>query len=71
MFWWTDDKGNKRRYYPDFYLPEYKTYVDPKNKYLVQMDKYKITQVIKENGIRLIWGQLDYVKKELDLLCKV
>jgi hypothetical protein len=29
-FWYVDNNGRKRRYYPDFYLPEYNIYLDPK-----------------------------------------
>lgn len=68
QFIWTDINGNKRRYYPDFYLPDYVVYLDPKNQYLKSVDEYKLTRVIQENKIRLIWGLLDDVKKEVDIL---
>lgn len=68
MFWWTDKSGIKRRYYPDFYLPDYKLYLDPKNKYKAQLDLEKITNVIKENGIKLLWGDLNEIKKDVDSL---
>ena len=68
---WTDKDGNKRRYYPDFYLPDYNVYLDPKNRYLIKVDEYKINRVIKENGIKLCWGLLEDVKKEVDTLQKV
>jgi len=61
MFWWTDINGNKRRYYPDFYLPKYNIYLDPKNKYLLSKSLYKLEQVKKENNITLIYGDKDYV----------
>jgi hypothetical protein len=70
-FIWTDKDGNKRRYYPDFYLPKYNVYLDPKNKYLIGVDDYKMNQVIKENKITLFWGLLENVKKEIDNLRKV
>lgn len=34
-FIWEDFNGIKHRYYPDFYLPEYNVYLDPKNDYLI------------------------------------
>lgn len=71
IFWWTDDDGNKRRYYPDFYLPEYNVYLDPKNKYKMENDRVKMERVIKENEIKLFWGLLENVKKELDTLRQV
>ena len=68
MFWWTDKDGNKRRYYPDFYLPEYDVYLDPKNKYKMLLDKEKMESVLKENKIKLSWGLLENVKKDIDNL---
>lgn len=55
-FLWTDKNGIKRRYYPDFYLPKLNIYIDPKNKYKLEKDKYKLNQVVKENKINLIFG---------------
>lgn len=65
QFLWTDKNGKQRRYYPDFYLPKYKIYVDTKNPYLMKCDEYKIKSVVKENKIILIYGCIDDVKKEL------
>lgn len=64
-FLWNDKNGIMRRYYPDFYLPKYNVYLDPKNKYLMVKDEYKINQVIKEHNIKLIWGLIDDVKSNL------
>jgi len=68
MFWWTDETGTKRRYYPDFYLPKYNLYLDPKNKYKITLDEYKMNQVIKENNINLVWGLLPYIKETINNL---
>lgn len=48
-FLWEDSKGVKHRYYPDFYLPEYNVYLDPKNDYLInnKTKKFGITDVEK------------------------
>jgi hypothetical protein len=64
MLWWTDG-DKKRRYYPDFYLPEYDIYVDTKNPYLMKCDARKIDCVSKENGVKIICGDLDKVKEIL------
>ena len=37
-FYWVDDTGKRRHYTPDFYLPEYDVYLDPKNSYLIEID---------------------------------
>ena len=68
MLWWTDDSGKKRRYYPDFFLPKYNVYLDPKNKYKSKIDKVKIERVIKENNVTLIWGLLSDVKEKIEKL---
>lgn len=68
MFWWTDVTGKKRRYYPDFYLPKYNVYLDPKNKYGIKLGKFKMESVIKENNIVLIWGLLLDVKTKIEEL---
>lgn len=68
MFWWTDDNGDKRRYYPDFYLPKFDVYLDPKNKYKMKQDRIKMERVVEENGIILFWGLFENVKKEVDIL---
>lgn len=66
MFWWTDENSKKRRYYPDFYLPKYNLYIDPKNKYLLEKDQYKLNQVIKEHKINLIYGDIKDIIKILE-----
>ena len=61
-FIWKDNTGNEHRYYPDFYLPEYNVYLDPKNDYLIHneskrfgiTDVEKIEKVQQQNGIRII-----------------
>lgn len=58
-FLWEDNEGIKHRYYPDFYLPEYNVYLDPKNDFLINdanphfgvKDSEKIMRVMKENNI--------------------
>lgn len=61
-FLWEDSNGLKHRYYPDFYLPDYNVYLDPKNDYLINnkskrfgiTDVEKIKLVEKQNKIRII-----------------
>lgn len=52
-FFYHDKRNNKRRYYPDFYLPEYDLYLDPKNDYLIKTDIDKIISCSKENNIKI------------------
>lgn len=61
-FLWEDSNGLKHRYYPDFYLPDYNVYLDPKNDYLINnkskrfgiTDVEKIKLVENQNKIRII-----------------
>lgn len=45
--------GKTKRYYPDFYLPEYDLYLDPKNDYLIKVDEEKINLVKEIHGINI------------------
>ena len=54
FFWYKDVKGNSRRYYPDFYLPDYNLYLDPKNEYLIKTDINKIINASNQNNIYVI-----------------
>jgi hypothetical protein len=39
---WIDINGLTRNYFPDFYLPNYDIYLDPKNPYAYEVQKDKI-----------------------------
>jgi len=59
---WKDQNGLEHRYYPDFYLPEYNVYLDPKNDYLINneskrygiTDTEKIKIVEQQNNVKII-----------------
>lgn len=53
FFNWIDEKGKSRKYFPDFYLPDYDIYIDPKNPYLYSKDKYKLDYVRTTHNIKL------------------
>jgi hypothetical protein len=48
---WEDVEGKKHNYFPDFYLPDYDIYLDPKNSiaYKSQIEKIKILETILPN----------------------
>lgn len=54
FFWYVDKNNNKRRYYPDFYLPNFDVYIDPKNSFLIKTDIDKILLCAEQNNIRII-----------------
>ena len=61
---WIDDRNNTRKYYPDFYLPDYDLYFDPKNTHQITIDRSKIQSVIKQNNIKLFIVPNDFINPE-------
>jgi hypothetical protein len=60
--YWLD--GKRRMYYPDFYLPLFDCYLDPKNDYVRSLDERKLNAVLAEHEIKLILLnklQLDWI----------
>ena len=51
---WIDNTGKSRNYFPDFFLPEYNLYLDPKNKYAYESQKEKI-KWLKTNVKNLVF----------------
>jgi hypothetical protein len=67
VLFWVDKNNNKRRYYPDFYLPKYDVYLDPKNKYKQKLDKEKLDYIAKSYNI--VYGDIKECKQRiLDLI---
>jgi hypothetical protein len=54
FMWYVDDKLQKRRYYPDFFLPQFNVYLDPKNEYLIKTDIQKIIKVSDQNKLNIV-----------------
>lgn len=52
---WIDNNGKHHNYFPDFYLPKYKIYLDPKNPHAinVQMKKLKKLENLYPNIVLL------------------
>jgi hypothetical protein len=48
------EENKKRRYFPDFYLPAYDVYLDPKNNYRIKKDLRKIRLVAQTHKVRVI-----------------
>lgn len=51
---WVDLYGVKRKYYPDFYLPDYDVFLDPKNEFITKRDLPKISAVISQNNVKVL-----------------
>lgn len=51
---YLNECGKETKYFPDFYLPQYDVYLDPKNEYLISISTHKITQI--RNKVELLVG---------------
>lgn len=61
------DKQNKRHYYfPDFYLPNFNLYLDPKNPYCMDKDKEKMRKI--EGKVDIEYGSLSKILNLLERL---
>lgn len=61
---WVDGTGKTRRYFPDFYLPKYNVYLDPKNPYCMKKDEEKMAMVTQSNTV--IYGDIKIIKEWVD-----
>lgn len=51
---WKDKKGCYHNYFPDFYLPEFNVYLDPKNTFAFNVQKEKIN-ILKNTYSNIIF----------------
>ena len=61
---WVDSNNKTRRYFPDFYLPQYNIYLDPKNPYCMQRDIKKLNAI--SLMVDIIYGDKDMIKEKLN-----
>ena len=61
---WIDSFGKHRKYFPDFYLPQYDIFLDPKNPYQIQLGQEKLE--FFKNRINLLYGSVEEIIKNLD-----
>lgn len=57
-------KYSGRNYFPDFFLPEYDLYLDPKNEYRARLDYEKIESVKDQNNVKVCVILKDELTKE-------
>lgn len=62
---WVDSTGKSRNYYPDFYVPKFNLYLDPKNPYAMQQDIEKMNSI--STKVDLLYGNKDMIKEELSV----
>ena len=51
-------------YFPDFYLPEYDIFLDPKNNFKAKQDELKIQKVIEQNNVKVFILTVDLITKD-------
>jgi len=52
---WIDENGIKHNYFPDFYLPDFNLYLDPKNPHAYKVQEKKIKMLLTQyNNIVII-----------------
>jgi hypothetical protein len=63
-FLWIDQDGKSHHYYPDFYLPCFDLYLDPKNPWQQEKDAYKLARVRENHSIKLVILNKEEIKEE-------
>lgn len=59
---WVDKDGVTHNYFPDFYLPEYDRYLDPKNKHAIKVQEKKLKILLTQHNNIDIIDSLDGCK---------
>lgn len=60
---YVDESGKSRKYFPDFYLPDYDIYLDPKNPMKIKVDQHKLDYF--KDKIVLYYGSVKSIKEKL------
>lgn len=66
---WRDSENQTHKYFPDFYLPAYDLYLDPKNPYAVKTQQNKI-EILKSLYNNIIFLYTLKECKEFDIIKK-
>lgn len=56
---WIDKDGVKHNYFPDFYLPDYNKYLDPKNPHAVKVQEKKLKMLFQQHSNICIISSLE------------
>lgn len=59
---WTDKEGITHNYFPDFYLPEYNKYIDPKNPHAAEVQKEKLKVLLEQYDNIVILDSIEKCK---------
>jgi hypothetical protein len=56
---WVDNDGVAHNYFPDFYLPKYNVYLDPKNPQAIKVQNQKLQILLKQYSNIVILSSLE------------
>ena len=59
---WIDEQGLKHNYFPDFFLPDYDLYLDPKNPHAVRVQRKKLKKLLTQHRNIVIIETLEECK---------
>ena len=68
---WVDGNGLTHNYFPDFFLPDFDLYLDPKNPYAVEVQKDKIAILKKQLTNLVILYTIEEINKFAPVLAPV
>jgi predicted nucleic acid-binding Zn ribbon protein len=60
---WHDNRAIKHLYFPDFYLPDFDLYLDPKNHLVMQQDHEKMEYI--RTKVKIAYGDLSIIKEAI------
>lgn len=60
---WIDSKNKQRLYFPDFYIPAYNVYLDPKNPFVISEQAEKLSAITKL--VTLLYGEPNDIMEHL------
>jgi len=60
---WFDEEGKQHHYFPDFYLPDYDLFLDPKNDYAYKVQEKKIEHLKKVLTNLVILSNIEDIKR--------
>src|SRR5690606_23544606 len=61
---WVDSSGQSHLYYPDFYIKDTSTYLDPKNPFCMQQDTEKMDVI--SSMCNIIYGDINKIKNYIN-----
>lgn len=58
---WVDTTGKSRKYFADFFLPQFDLFLDPKSEYVQKAQQEKLNY-IDTHYPNVVWGSVEHIK---------